>query len=252
MGLSFGGVDFTIPRMYQRPEYWREFSQGDESLLRKDYSIIDLKLSDKIKLDDSFKAYEYAAQNIIEAWRAKKHRDKKHRDVLASQKIKRSWIFHRDYRAFRQKKASIVLSQAIVRKKIASNKLNRNLVAIKNIQTKVRAKIARDNYLLSLNAAKNIQRIAKEKLDLNKIRLSAPQKVAKHGLSSVASGVGAVMILEGWLKFLNNAGVAGSGIAVTNPVQFAVFMGVLGITTINYLVNYRMYRAKIEVFCKQS
>ena len=164
MGLSFGGVDFTIPRMYQRPEYWREFSQGDESLLRKDYSIIDLKLSDKIKLDDSFKAYEYAAQNIIEAWRAKKHRDKKHRDVLASQKIKRSWIFHRDYSAFRQKKASIVLSQAVVRKAIASSNFNKNIVAVKKIQTKVRAKVARENYLKSLKAATDIQRIVKKSL----------------------------------------------------------------------------------------
>lgn len=243
MGLSFGGVDFRVLPKYRRVEYWSNFSQGDEVLFGDEFYQFDFDPDlDKAQLDDAFAVYEKAAQDRITSWKRKK---RFLIELGAVAKIKRSWIFHRDYRAFREQKASIVLSQAIVRKKIASNKLNRNLVAIKNIQTKVRAKIARDNYLLSLNAAK-IQRIAKEKLDLNKIRLSIPQKVAKHGLSSVASGVGAVMILEGWLKFLNNAGVAGSGFAVTNPAQFAVFMGVMGITTINYLVNYRMYRAKIE------
>ena len=88
-----------------------------------------------------------------------------------------------------------------------------------------------------MNAAKNIQRIAKEKLDLNKIRLSAPQKLQNMGVCGIWCRCGNDF---GRMVKTNNAGVAGSGIAVTNPVQFAVFMGVLGITTINYLVNYRM------------
>ena len=95
-----------------------------------------------------------------------------------------------------------------------------------------------------------MQRLARVKLARasysEKVDLTLPQKTAKYTLSSVASGVGAVMVLEGWLQWLNNVGIAGSGFVVTNPIQLAVFMGVMGLTYINYLVNYRMYKAKVE------
>ncbi len=120
------------------------------------------------------------------------------------------------------------------------------VIAVKNMQRLAKVKLARASYLEKVGAAKKIQRLVKEKIDFGKVDLTLSQKTAKYTLSSVASGVGAVMVLEGWLQWLNNVGIAGSGFVVTNPIQLAVFMGVMGLTYINYLVNYRMYKAKVE------
>ena len=150
-------------------------------------------------------------------------------------------------------------------------KLERKALAAVKIQKKFRDIFARnyyddyDGYINRLildegyDFAKRISKSrAKIDTDFFKIQdkkpdLTTKQKTAQVSLSVVSSFVGAVIVFEGWMKFMASSGFAGVGLSVSSPSQVIPLAFSGFITSVSYFVNYNLYKAKIgDCFYKKE
>ena len=170
----------------------------------------------------------------------------------------------------------VLITQRVFRKwqnenLVNSNIQNDNILEEQNkisliIQSLWRGAKLRQEFLLKKKLVISLQKIAKARLDLRatqqdnnqiainkKTDLNLKEKLIQISLSGVSSFVGAVLVFEGWLQLLNTLGLAGAGLAISNPLQIIPLALAGAVTGVSYFVNYWLYKAKIgDCFVKRD